>query len=75
VHAWQEPTARDIESEFWRIVEDGDEAVEVLTGMDLDSTEYGSGFSTGPEPLDGAHDAHAAALRPRLRTCCAPQLF
>ena len=52
---------RELESEFWRIVEDGDEAVDVLTGMDLDSTEYGSGFPTGQEPLDGVYAAHTAA--------------
>ena len=57
-NAWQEPTMRDVESEFWRIVEDGDEAVEVLAGMDLDSTEYGSGFPTGSDLLDGAQACH-----------------
>ena len=65
---WQEPAVRDVESEFWRIVEDGDEAVDVLTGMDLDSTEYGSGFPTAPEPSDGAQVAHAAARWTDLRS-------
>ena len=49
----QELSSRDIESEFWRIVEDGDEEVEVLAGMDLDTAEYGSGFPTASDPGNG----------------------
>lgn len=34
----------DIEAEFWRVVESGQEAVEVLCGAGLDTGTIGSGF-------------------------------
>jgi hypothetical protein len=37
-------SASEMEAEFWRIVEEGEEAVEVLCGTDLDSAVLGSGF-------------------------------
>lgn len=33
-----------IESEFWKVVEEADEPVEVLYGADIDTTITGSGF-------------------------------
>ena len=35
-----------IEEAFWKIVEEGEEEVEVLYGADLDSTIFGSAFPT-----------------------------
>ncbi|EFJ51032.1 hypothetical protein VOLCADRAFT_57805 [Volvox carteri f. nagariensis] len=37
--SWEE-----VESEFWRLVEEGEEQVEVLMAVDLDSAVYGTGF-------------------------------
>lgn len=38
----------DMEREFWRIVEEGEEPVEVVYGADLDTGVLGSGFPTRP---------------------------
>eukprot|EP00201_Polytomella_parva_P019578 CAMPEP_0175044216 /NCGR_PEP_ID=MMETSP0052_2-20121109/3671_1 /TAXON_ID=51329 ORGANISM="Polytomella parva, Strain SAG 63-3" /NCGR_SAMPLE_ID=MMETSP0052_2 /ASSEMBLY_ACC=CAM_ASM_000194 /LENGTH=585 /DNA_ID=CAMNT_0016307465 /DNA_START=405 /DNA_END=2159 /DNA_ORIENTATION=- len=40
----KEATLEDVESEFWRLVEDADDNVEVLGSQDLDSRIYGSSF-------------------------------
>ncbi|KAK5222792.1 hypothetical protein LTR72_005629 [Exophiala xenobiotica] len=40
------PTEDDIEREFWRLVEDITESVEVEYGADIHSTTHGSGFPT-----------------------------
>lgn len=39
-------TPSEIEREYWRILEAGDEHVSVLYGSDVDSTVHGSGFAT-----------------------------
>ena len=36
----------ELEEEFWRIVEAGDEVVEVVCGANLDTADCGSGFPT-----------------------------
>lgn len=42
---WSEQASlEDREAEFWRIVEEGEEAVEVLCGVGLDTAVTGSGF-------------------------------
>ncbi|PNG99862.1 Lysine-specific demethylase lid, partial [Tetrabaena socialis] len=40
----------EVEAEFWRLVEEGEEEVEVLVAADLDTGQYGSGFP-GPALL------------------------
>jgi len=40
------PTEDDVEREFWRLVEDITESVEVEYGADIHSTTHGSGFPT-----------------------------
>ncbi|KAK9446984.1 PLU-1-like protein-domain-containing protein [Limtongia smithiae] len=46
-------TERDVEAEFWRLVEDLDSTVEVEYGADIHSTIHGSGFPTiERDPLD-----------------------
>ena len=40
------PTEDDVEREFWRLVEDVTESVEVEYGADIHSTTHGSGFPT-----------------------------
>eukprot|EP00210_Caulerpa_lentillifera_P004316 g4119.t1 len=47
-------TSEALENEFWRIVESGEEAVDVLYGADLPTGTFGSGF-----PTDG-HDAYSS---------------
>lgn len=42
-------SVEDVEAEFWRIVEEGVEPVEVLYGADLDTSLYGSGFPRAGE--------------------------
>ncbi|EXJ60475.1 histone demethylase JARID1 [Cladophialophora yegresii CBS 114405] len=42
----RKPTEDDIEREFWRLVEDITESVEVEYGADIHSTTHGSGFPT-----------------------------
>ncbi|CAL9761445.1 unnamed protein product [Musa acuminata subsp. burmannicoides] len=39
-----EPSVVDIEGEYWRIVEDPTDEIEVLYGADLDTATFGSGF-------------------------------
>lgn len=77
-----------MEAEFWRIVEEGEEAVEVLLGADLDTSQYGSGFprkDTHPnDPYAGDKwninniprlaGAHASLLRHMKVRCCSTQL-
>ena len=38
----------ELEAEFWRIVEEGEDVVEVLYGADLDTVQTGSGFPRAP---------------------------
>ncbi len=40
----EQASLEDTEAEFWRIVEEGEEAVEVLCGVGLDTAVTGSGF-------------------------------
>ncbi|KXZ47406.1 hypothetical protein GPECTOR_35g844 [Gonium pectorale] len=51
--SWEE-----IEEEFWRLVDEAEDQVEVLYGADLDSGELGSGF---PRPASGPADKQTAA--------------
>lgn len=37
-------SSETIEAEFWKVVEEADEPVEVLYGADIDTTITGSGF-------------------------------
>ena len=37
--SWEE-----VEEAFWKIVEEGEESIDVIYGADLDSTQLGSGF-------------------------------
>lgn len=47
------PTEEEVEREFWRLVEDITESVEVEYGADIHSTTHGSGFPTiEKSPLD-----------------------
>ncbi|KAK5106059.1 hypothetical protein LTS08_000175 [Lithohypha guttulata] len=47
------PTEDEVEREFWRLVEDVTESVEVEYGADIHSTTHGSGFPTiEKNPLD-----------------------
>ncbi|EXJ76492.1 histone demethylase JARID1 [Cladophialophora psammophila CBS 110553] len=49
----RKPTEDDVEREFWRLVEDITESVEVEYGADIHSTTHGSGFPTVEKnPLD-----------------------
>jgi hypothetical protein len=41
---WPQVDWEQIEGEFWRIVEEGEEPVEVVYGADLDTSQVGSGF-------------------------------
>jgi hypothetical protein len=41
------PSIAQIEAEFWRIVEKGEEQVEALYGSDVDTSKYTSGFPKG----------------------------
>ena len=45
----------ELESDFWRIVENGDEAIEVLYGADIPTGTYGSGFPTTLKDPDASH--------------------
>lgn len=48
-----EPSIENIEGEYWRIVEDPTEEIEVLYGADLDTGTFGSGFPKATSgPLD-----------------------
>lgn len=52
-NAQRKPTEDDVEREFWRLVEDITESVEVEYGADIHSTTHGSGFpSVEKEPLN-----------------------
>ncbi|QIX02225.1 hypothetical protein AMS68_007742 [Peltaster fructicola] len=42
----REPTEEDVEREFWRLVDDIHDSVEVEYGADIHSTTHGSGFPT-----------------------------
>lgn len=44
LHENWEPTAENIEGEYWRIVEKATEIIEVLYGADLETGVFGSGF-------------------------------
>ncbi|XP_010906776.1 lysine-specific demethylase JMJ18 isoform X2 [Elaeis guineensis] len=44
---WQ-PSVEEIEGEYWRIVEEPTEEVEVLYGADLETGVFGSGFPKAP---------------------------
>ncbi|XP_058002667.1 putative lysine-specific demethylase JMJ16 isoform X2 [Hevea brasiliensis] len=44
LHENWEPTAENIEGEYWRIVEKATEEIEVLYGADLETGVFGSGF-------------------------------
>lgn len=50
------------ESEFWRVVEEGEDIAEVLIAEDLETTRYGSGFprrkSTGTTAEESPYAAH-----------------
>lgn len=47
------PSDFEVENEFWRLVEDVDDTVEVEYGADVHSTTHGSGFPTVErQPLD-----------------------
>ncbi|KAJ9617108.1 hypothetical protein H2200_000829 [Cladophialophora chaetospira] len=49
----RKPTEDDVEREFWRLVEDITESVEVEYGADIHSTTHGSGFpSVEKNPLN-----------------------
>ncbi|KAG0493786.1 hypothetical protein HPP92_004780 [Vanilla planifolia] len=43
-----EPSIESIEGEYWRIVEQPTEEIEVLYGADLETAVFGSGFSKAP---------------------------
>ncbi|XP_008812090.1 lysine-specific demethylase JMJ18-like [Phoenix dactylifera] len=44
----RQPTVEEIEGEYWRIVEEPTEVVEVHYGADLDTGTFGSGFPKAP---------------------------
>ncbi|KAF9584392.1 hypothetical protein BGW38_006627 [Lunasporangiospora selenospora] len=51
-----------VEHEFWRLIESGEEGVEVEYGADLNSAQHGSGFPTlERQPLD-SYSIHPANL-------------
>ena len=53
-NAQRRPSEDDVEREFWRLVEDITESVEVEYGADIHSTTHGSGFPTVEKnPLNG----------------------
>ncbi|GFR43615.1 hypothetical protein Agub_g4714, partial [Astrephomene gubernaculifera] len=55
----------EVEAEFWRIVEEGGEQVEVLTAGELDGRVYGSGFpryDTRPGSASSYYAAHPGNL-------------
>jgi histone demethylase JARID1 len=52
-------TWMDLEREFWRIVEEAEEPVEVLYGADLDTGIYGSGFPLSPSSIDEKEAAYS----------------
>ena len=41
---WLQASLETVEAEFWKVVEEADEPVEVLYGADIDTTITGSGF-------------------------------
>jgi len=52
-HGPRYPTEEEVEKEFWRLVEDLTDTVEVEYGADIHSTTHGSGFPTiEKNPLD-----------------------
>ncbi|XP_010519032.1 PREDICTED: lysine-specific demethylase JMJ18-like [Tarenaya hassleriana] len=50
------PSVEEIEGEYWRIVEQPTDEVEVYYGADLESGVLGSGFPKGIETLTGSGD-------------------
>ncbi|GLI58863.1 hypothetical protein VaNZ11_000628 [Volvox africanus] len=80
--SWEE-----IEFEFWRLVEEGEEQVEVMIATNLDSTVYGSGFprQDGVSPslkwnlnhmprLEGSHPSLLRHVSKPVLGLTAPQL-
>ncbi|GAV82986.1 LOW QUALITY PROTEIN: JmjC domain-containing protein/JmjN domain-containing protein/zf-C5HC2 domain-containing protein/FYRN domain-containing protein/FYRC domain-containing protein/CRM1_C domain-containing protein [Cephalotus follicularis] len=51
-----EPSVENIEGEYWRIVENATEEIEVLYGADLETGVFGSGF-----PKSSGHDDFASS--------------
>eukprot|EP00249_Psilotum_nudum_P024703 c29269_g2_i1 orf=563-4357(-) len=52
-----EPSVEEIEGEYWRIVEQATEQIEVLYGADIETADFGSGFpiakpGTEPSPYE-----------------------
>lgn len=43
-HKYWKPSVEDIEGEYWRMVENPTEEIEVLYGADLETKDFGSGF-------------------------------
>jgi [histone H3]-trimethyl-L-lysine4 demethylase len=53
-HQGESPvTWQDLESEFWRIVEEPTRAIRVMYGSDLDTSKVGSGFPLPRDPING----------------------
>ncbi|KAG9150194.1 hypothetical protein Leryth_009768 [Lithospermum erythrorhizon] len=52
----RDPSVEEIEGEFWRIVENPTEAVEVLYGNDIETGVFGSGFPKLHEKVDSTCD-------------------
>lgn len=57
---FQQVTWEAVEAAFWQIVEEGEEAVDVIYGADLDTTVLGSGFPK----KDGRMGGDRYALEP-----------
>ncbi|PIA45403.1 hypothetical protein AQUCO_01700743v1 [Aquilegia coerulea] len=49
-----EPSVEDIEGEYWRMVENPTEEIEVLCGANLDTRVFGSGFPKVPFPMENS---------------------
>ncbi|KAK6284975.1 hypothetical protein POUND7_003927 [Theobroma cacao] len=56
-----EPSCEDIEGEYWRIVEQPTDEVEVYYGADLETGTFGSGFPKASSMLTG-NDAYIYAM-------------
>ncbi|KAG9160849.1 hypothetical protein Leryth_008674 [Lithospermum erythrorhizon] len=52
----RDPSVEKIEGEFWRIVENPTEEVEVLYGNDLETGVFGSGFPKHPDKVGSIYD-------------------
>lgn len=59
--AAQPPSLEESEAEFWRLVEEGTQPVEVLAGVDLETSVVGSGFPRHPSAA-GAHPGNLTTL-------------